>query len=151
QLVSLVLQNVRLTESEEDGTYEFLGVAPGEYTLSSMKAGFMAFSFGQRSESERGETFTLAKGDVRDRVDMTLPKYGAVEGRIVDEYGDPVEAARIRVLQLRFVGGRRRLVDIGGGGPGAAQLGLTDDLGRYRFSGLPPGQYFIGAVVGQLT
>ena len=46
--------------------------------------------------------------------------------------------------QLRYVNGRRQLVDVGA-------PRRTDDLGRYRLFGLRPGQYAISASVGQIV
>jgi hypothetical protein len=48
--------------------------------------------------------------------------------------------ANVQTLQLRYDGGRRRLVSAGG-------VRLTNDLGRYRLYGLAPSQYFITAAV----
>ncbi len=60
-----------------------------------------------------------------------------------------MSASRSRVRsfepsQLRYVNGRRQLVDVGA-------PRRTDDLGRYRLFGLRPGQYAISASVGQIV
>ena len=58
--------------------------------------------------------------------------------------GDPVEGVVLRASQVRYVDGRRRLVDM-------ARLGQpTDDLGRYRLAGLEPGENLVSAAVGQI-
>jgi hypothetical protein len=66
-----------------------------------------------------------------------------ISGRLVDEYGDPMAGASVRVERVVFSKGRRRLVGAG------SSSSLTNDLGRYRLFGLPPGRYLIGAVVGE--
>jgi hypothetical protein len=67
-------------------------------------------------------------------------------GQVFDDFGDPVEGATVNVWQLRFQTGRRRLVSVNG-----ATAQVTDDLGRYRVSGLPPGQYLVTASIGQVS
>jgi hypothetical protein len=74
-----------------------------------------------------------------------LPRTSAITGQLTDEYGDPVEGISVRVHQIRFVSGRRRLVDVPGSGSSR-----TDDAGRYRVAGLQPGSYVVAAYVGQL-
>src|SRR5206468_2916665 len=71
---------------------------------------------------------------------ITLVRHGAVEGRIVDENGDPVDGVSVTALQIRFKGARRRLV----AAPGVVPR-RTNELGRYRVYGLPPGDYFMSA------
>jgi hypothetical protein len=101
--------------------------------------------YGQRSPSDRGSPVTLKAGEVAESIDMTLPRNGAIGGRVVDENGDPVENANVRVEQIEPFNGRRRLV---GGGALSRQ---TDDRGRYRLFGLQPGRYLISAAVGEIS
>jgi hypothetical protein len=60
-----------------------------------------------------------------------------ITGRVVDEDGEPVEYAQIRVMRYRFMGGERQMVSPG--------YGSTDDLGEYRVFGLTPGKYYLSA------
>ncbi len=64
----------------------------------------------------------------------------------MDEFGDPVENAAVTLSQIRFQGGRRRLV-----GVSAMSGRTTDDLGRYRIYAVPPGEYVVNASVGQVV
>jgi len=136
----------RAAETDVDGTYEFTELNAGSYTLSAAKAGYVTLEFSQRRAFSRGQAIKLAEGETRERVDLVLPRPGAILGRIVDEGGDPVEGASVRVLHMKYVAGRRQLVDV----PGAAAQ-RTNDLGRYRIYGLQPGRYFVCSVVGQLV
>ncbi len=128
------------------GQYEFTDLPAGVYTLNARKNRYIAREFGQEGTSDRGTRITLAVDERRDRADITLPRTSAIAGQLTDEYGDPIEGATIRLYQIRFASGRRRLVDV----PGASSP-RTDDLGRYRVSGLRPGSYVLAAYVGQLV
>jgi hypothetical protein len=94
--------------------------------------------------SERGDKVTIDAGETRGHVDIVLPRGGVISGRILDEYGDPMANANVRLAVSMLSRGRRRLVDV----PGVASR-QTDDRGRYRIFGLPPGKYIVGAVVGE--
>ena len=84
----------------------------------------------------------LQPGETLDNWPLPLEAWGIVVGRVFDEYGDPVQGAKVEVLQLRYEGGRRRLVGMPSFGS------ATDDHGSYRLFGLRPGQYIVSAEVG---
>ena len=79
-----------------------------------------------------------------EHIDVDLPCPAVVSGRILDEYGDPIENAYVRIERIVLSRGRRRLVGVSG-----AAASQTNDLGRYRIFGLPPGRYLVDAVVGE--
>jgi hypothetical protein len=91
-----------------------------------------------------GVVVDLADGQTRERVDITLARWGAMTGHVFDELGDPLQGASVQLLQVRYQGGRRRLVGAGG------SSSPTDDLGRFRIYGVPPGQYIVSAIVGSV-
>jgi hypothetical protein len=106
--------------------------------------GYLGTEYGQRRASDPGEEIAVESGETRDRIVMTLQRPGAITGRLFDENGDPVEGLALRASQVRYVGGRRRLVELT---PFTPQ---TDDQGRYRIFGLQPGEYLVSAAVGQI-
>jgi Carboxypeptidase regulatory-like domain len=99
-------------------------------------------SAGRRLPAIADIAVTLAEGERREHVDIPLLRWGTLSGRVLDERGDPLQGASVDVLRARFEAGRRRLMSA------ASTPVLTDDLGRYRLSGLPPGQYIVSARVG---
>lgn len=134
------------TITDADGRYELSGLASATFRVVAERSGFLGFEYGQRRAFEPGESIALRAGESRGGIDMSLPVPGAIAGRVLDDRGDPVEGATVRVLQARYEMGRPRLVDAPGLG-----THRTDDLGRYRVYGLRPGQYIVSAVVGQVT
>jgi hypothetical protein len=126
--------------SDELGQYEFAKLPPGVYALSARKNRYLP------TTTDSGARVTLAADERRDRVDITLPRTSAIAGQLTDEYGDPVEGVAIRLQRIRFISGRRRLVEV----PGASNS-RTDDEGRYRIFGLQPGSYIVAAYAGQLV
>lgn len=134
----------RRTSTDADGRYE-LAVAAGTYRIEASKQGFLAIQYGQRRPFEPGTPITIAEGARVEGIDIVVAKHSAIVGHVYDENGDPVEGASVRVSQIAFIDGSRRLVDV----PGAAPR-LTDDRGRFRVWGLPPGHFIVSAVVGQV-
>src|SRR5205823_4402010 len=134
-----------IVAADNDGRYEFRRLPAGPYTVIASRPGFVTREYGQRREAAAGEPISLRTGEWLDRIDISLPLTGAIAGRLVDDGGDPVEGASVRVMQVRYESGRRRLVDVEGVRPRP-----TDDLGHYRLFGLQPGQYIVSAVVGQM-
>jgi uncharacterized GH25 family protein len=115
-----------------DGRFEFRDLPAGTHRVSVSKVGYFA----------REIPVTLKQGATLDDLQWALDPFGVIAGRVIDEHGDPVQGARMEVLQLRYEGGRRRLV------PASSLGGATDDRGVYRLFGLRPGQYIVSAELG---
>ena len=131
--------------TDEDGRYEITGMWPLPFRVAASKSGYTTAQYGERRGLESGETITMKPGDLRERVDFVLRRHSAIVGRVLDEYGEPLDAVVVAVQQIRFINGRRQLAlvpDI------AAQR--TNELGRYRIWGLQPGDYVISASIGHV-
>jgi protocatechuate 3,4-dioxygenase beta subunit len=136
-----------IVTADVDGRFTFESMPAGSFRLTARKAGYS-----MAGEDALGivplnaaVAVELRDGDVRERTDITLRRWGSLSGRIVDELGEPLQGVSVQLLQVRYQGGRRRLVGAGG----AARL--TDDLGRYRIYGLAPGKYIVSAAVGDVA
>jgi hypothetical protein len=137
----------RWIATDGEGFWEAAQLPPGSYTLSVAKPGYLRIEYGQKRPFERGKTLAVIAGQFLDKVDVTLPRAGAITGRVLDEFGDPAAAVMVRALRQRYLDGRRELtplaegleVLINGGGD------ITDDLGQFRIYGLSPGDYYVSA------
>ena len=138
----------KLAVTDVDGRYQFVlpNEAAGTYrvAVAALNRAYLPTEYGQRRPSDQGEEITVAAGEKRDRLVITMARPGVIVGRVSDENGDPVEGVALRASQVRYVDGRRRLVDM------ARLAQPTDDLGRYRLAGLEPGEYLVSAAVGQI-
>ena len=108
----------------------------------------LKIEYGQKRPFERGKRLDVLAGQLLDRIDMTLPRAGAITGRVFDEFGDPAATVFVRALRQRYVDGRRELTPLAEGIEGLASGGadITDDLGQFRIYGLSPGDYFVSAL-----
>ncbi len=130
------------TETDADGQYEFQGLRSGVYRVTVMTLSYQSGAYGRRAG--RGDAIPVRAGAIVDRVDISMPARSAISGRVVDEYGDPMAGVNVRVDRIEFSRGRRRLTSVAG-----VSMSQTNDFGRYRIFGLPPGRYVVSAVVGQ--
>src|SRR5215212_2401316 len=80
----------RSVQSGLDGSYE-IAVRAGQYRLVFSKPGYLTLEYGQRHAFEHGVLIDVAAGTTRDRLNITLPRPGAIEGHVVDQNGDPLE------------------------------------------------------------
>ena len=71
-------------------------------------------------------------------VEVVLAPGGAVTGTIVDSAGEPFQGVLVQALRVREDNGRM-VASL------ASVPRLTDNRGRYRLFGLPPGAYLIAA------
>jgi hypothetical protein len=119
------------------GQFEMRDVPPGSYVVSASRSGYLEIQHGQRGPRERGVTIEVARGGVRDRIDIALPKGSVITGRIVDELGAPYPGVTVTALEVRYVGGERIYSPV--------NAVPTDDLGMYRLAGMMPGRYLLQA------
>jgi protocatechuate 3,4-dioxygenase beta subunit len=118
------------------GRFELRRLPAATYTLTESKGGFETLEYGQQRPNQPGRPIDLADGATFD-VNLALPRGGVVAGRLVDEDGDPVSGATVRLLRQRYVSGQRRLSS------SVAAPDTTNDRGEFRIYGIPPGTYFL--------
>ena len=129
----------RLVHTDVAGAFVITGVEPGEYRLVARPGlyggRYLAAGYRAVRPNDSGKPVVVRNGDRLEGMDIALPSGVAVEGRVIDENGEP--------LSLMFVVAARILA-----GSDAPQRvphppASTDDLGRYRIYGLEPGEYIV--------
>src|SRR3954462_4030757 len=129
--------------TDAQGRYEFKDLPAGRFTLSVTKAGFVTMQYGQSRPFEPGRPIELIDAQVMEKADVALPRGSAVQGHILDEFGEPVADASVTAMRLQYSNGKRRLAPAG-------RASTTNDQGYFRIYGLPPGEYFPSASVRTL-
>ena len=137
--------------TDSDGRWRLDHLPAGRYTLAVSKSGYLSLRYGQLRPFEPGRVLELAEGQVLEKVDVSLPKAGVIAGRIQDEFGDPVSGALVRAMRYRYADGQRRMAPLVEGMDALLAGGVTDDVGQYRLHGLPPGEYYVQALIGAPT
>jgi hypothetical protein len=138
-----------MTRAGGDGRFEFTGLSAGSFRLLASKPGYVPGASGEAQPrafggNGAGRQVDLSSGEVRENVNLTLARWSALTGHVLDEYGFPVQGASIQLLQVRYERGRQQLVQTDGSNR------TTDERGQYRIYAITPGTYIISAVVGSV-
>jgi hypothetical protein len=132
----------RIATTDAQGRFEIKELPGGRYTITASKAGFVSLQYGQRRPSESGTPIELGDGQSIEKITIGLPRGSVLGGRITDEFGEPVANAAVVAWRYAYAAGARRLTPAG-----QNARDTTDDLGQYRLFGLPPGDYYVSAIL----
>jgi hypothetical protein len=126
--------------TDQDGRFVFNSVAPGEYRIDVQRTGFASSA----DPTTRPMTYTVAAGQALDNISIVLQKGAVISGKVLDQKGEPVTDAHVMALRRFTPTGATtapsRLIPAPMQGPQQ-----TNDIGEYRVSGLPPGEYVLAA------
>lgn len=125
----------KVASTDEEGRFDLPDVPVGTYTLQISKPGFVTSTFGPKPGADQ---FSLGPGQHVKVEDLRLVRAGAVSGRILDAFGEPIADVAVTAWRVQFLTpAQRRVV--------STRSFRTNDLGEFRVYGLQPGQYFISA------
>ena len=123
--------------TDDNGVYDLSELPAGRYTVTVSKSGFVTLSYGQRRPLQAGTPLQVGDNQQLKGVDFQLPRGSVIAGRVLDQDGDVMPGAAVRVMRYQYLQGERRLTPAGSG--------QTDDRGQYRVWGLMPGDYYVSA------
>jgi 5-hydroxyisourate hydrolase-like protein (transthyretin family) len=135
--------DTRLVVTDEHGRFEARNLFTGSWLISASKSGFTTTHFGQRRSSDELRRVNVSAGQ-RVEITVALQRGGAINGRVFDEFGEPLLGARIQALRSRVVRGVRQFTPVGASDS-------TDDTGAFRLFGLSPGSYYLSAMLRAST
>lgn len=130
----------KVATTDNDGTYEIKDLPAGRFTITVTKSGFVNIGYGQRRPFEAPRPIELGDAQLLDKADIVMPRGSAINGRITDEFGEPIADVVVTAMRSTWQNGRRRLQSAG-------RSATTNDLGQYRIYGLPPGEYYVSATL----
>jgi hypothetical protein len=124
------------TTTDQDGRFAFSGLEPGDYRIEVQRTGYASMD-----DPGRGRTIQLADGQSLDNLVVQLQKGAVISGRILAPSGEPQPDVRVMALRrIENPSAPTRLIPAPMQGPQQ-----TNDLGEFRLSGLPPGEYYVSA------
>ncbi len=131
---------LRVTTTDPEGRFTIGSLPADRYQVAASKAPYLGAIAGARRPARPGSPVVVAAGQTIDGVSIRLPMGAAIAGTITDELGRPGGHVALTLQQWRTQAGERELV--------AARTpnAHTDEHGRYRFYGLPPGEYVVAAL-----
>jgi hypothetical protein len=131
------------------GRFVFSDLQPSKgYYLGARRFGYAYTRYGW---SAPGGPLTIAdiarisltEGQWVSNISIPLWQLGAINGRVVDERGEPLVGVAVRAFTTRRISGQPQLV--------AGPIATTDDRGVYRLQDLDPGAYIVAVLSVQST
>jgi hypothetical protein len=130
------------TITDQNGRYVFEGVAPGRYRVDVQKSGLLP----PLTDPAKAPIVTLAAGQIVEDWNVSVSKGGAIAGRILDQFGEPLADVTVRAVRRDGPDAVPSQTIVNARLPDSrAQAILTNDLGEFRVFGLAPGEYLITA------
>jgi hypothetical protein len=128
--------------TDDRGFYQATHLPAGRFVIRASKTGFVTTAYGQRSSLAASNTIVeLTDQQALTGADISLPAGAVIEGRVFDEYGEPVAQAMVQLARRRYSNGERRLA------ADSTLTSITDDLGRFRLYGIAAGAHYVSATI----
>jgi protocatechuate 3,4-dioxygenase beta subunit len=146
-------------KTDLDGNFTMMGVKPGKYVVVAWLPGYLSplarlaletDKFGGPSEGFKHSLEQLVPSVIVDAnqtssVDIRLERGAEISGTVSYDDGGPVVGAEVELLQ-QTKNAEWRLVPLSNSLV-TFRNGNTDDRGRFRLVGVPPGRYIISAAL----
>lgn len=126
------------TRADDEGRYEFTGLAAGRYGLIAASYVHASVEYWQ-SSSRPFKVCTVLNGEKLANQDLTLVQGGVITGRITDADGKPLIQEAVQLTYVDEQGKQESYPSY------FNEMLRTDDRGIYRLFGLAPGRYLISA------
>jgi hypothetical protein len=121
--------------SDGEGRYTFRDVPKGGFSVTASKPGYSDGAYGRLRPDGPAQPLQLTDGERVTDVTLPLWKLGTIAGTVLDDSGEPVVGAAVRVLERSVVAGTRQWQ--------MSASDTTDDRGMYRIGSLLPGEYVV--------
>jgi hypothetical protein len=122
--------------SDAQGKFMFDDLAPGRYTLSSERAGYLRTNYTAGSSGPI-TVLDLTSGQTLTGIAIKMTPQAVISGKVTDENGEPYPNSRVDLSRWSYAGGQKRLQPSGG-----AQ---TDAEGAFSIGNLVAGSYYVSA------
>jgi hypothetical protein len=135
--------------TDSKGRFVFRQLEPSDqYYLGARRFGYEYTRYGWSGPNQSLAIadiarIAVAKDQWVENIRIPLWRLGSISGRVLDELGEPLVGVAVRVFSQAAVSGQPQLV--------GGEVATTDDLGRYRVTGLQPGTYTIAVLSVQST
>ena len=133
---------------DSQGRFVFIDLpASPRYALEASFAGYPPAFFGQplpaRAALLDPIEFSVAEGEWRSDLNVSIWRGASISGRVVDERGEPLIGVAVRPFRAVTLGQQRFFAGLA--------PAMTDDRGVYSLAMLDPGTYWVGIANPMVT
>ena len=122
----------------EEGRFTFPRLGPGKYSLQGSRRGYLTSGY-QQHEQFWSAIVTGEELETENLVLRLMPA-AVLSGKVLDETGEPVRGAEVKLYMEEHANGMTRVKPAGNT--------QTNDLGVFEFFSLSPGKYFAAVRAG---
>lgn len=119
--------------TDSEGQFRLENLEAGQYQILARKGGYVD----SVSQGPPRVAVQLAAGERKSGVSLKLTPQAIISGRVLDEFGEPVQGALVQAYSVRLVNGKPAM-------SGTMSGVTTDDRGMFRLLNLGPGRYVVG-------
>ncbi len=119
--------------TDDDGRFVLTGVAAGRYLLEAQKAAWVTGRYGAARPGRPGIPVVVDDGATVQGLRIAMSRGAVISGIVLSRSGDPIPGVSVSAVGVR---GRNPATEV-----------TTDDEGRFRIFGLPPGEYAVLATL----
>jgi hypothetical protein len=124
-------------DADAQGRFTIRGIAPGRYTITAQRDGYLPGSTPRSSGSRLPEILLLEPGEIERDIVIRLRPWSVVAGRVRFNDAEPAIGVLVQVFRDAYSKGRRTFA--------LAATTRTNDRGEYRAAALRPGAYYVSA------
>ncbi len=118
-----------------DGSYHFDSLPPGKYELLARASGYLQAAY--LAHPPFSTAIVTGAGLDTGALLLKLTPLSRIDGRVVDEVGDPVQDATVNLYREELDSAEERVRRVRGG--------QTSDDGHFHFDDLAPGRFYLTA------
>ena len=93
-------EDIRTTQTDEQGHYTYNDLPPGTYTLGAAKGGYISASYGAIQLGMPGSAITIADAERFAAKPIALTRGGVIAGRLSDRSGRPMAGVGFTRVRL---------------------------------------------------
>lgn len=132
-IASTTRNDTHETVTSSDGIFVFDNLLPGKYSLAARRHGISGQAYQQHGVFSTA--IAVGPGLESENLIFPLPLDASIVGQVLDEENEPVRTGQVYLFA--------QTNDTDSTVPLLRTSATLDDQGKYRFSHLPPGAYFV--------
>ena len=130
------------TTSGTDGSYSFVNLPDGNYTIYVQAQGYLPEFYDDASMPAQATRIEIQGGNAVTGIDLALVEGGSISGVVRGPSGEGLAGIKVAALPADFQPSLQHLA-----ASPHFQYAVSDSSGAYTISGLPVGDYKVGAAL----